>query len=240
MAKETTQKNPEVESEKTSVELQKQIEALNKQIESQKTLDASKRLEEARKQKEEQESKLMQEADIKKALHKEGVDIDDLTPSELLSIVGDAFEQAIDAKATLAIQSGDEKVSQLHDKLTKIENYLISKEASEGVRSARSKFKDFDDYKEDISKLFEQYPGISPTDAYVLAKSRKAGDVPPKSQMDSERPDNAVTRTEQFSTVKRNVDSSNDDSAVKTRRQLRELISSGVEKAIAARSSKGM
>ncbi|RLG87891.1 MAG: hypothetical protein DRO16_05585, partial [Thermoprotei archaeon] len=76
-------------------------------------------------------------------MKKEGVDIDDLTPSEILSIVGDAFEQAIDAKATLAIQASESKVKELKKELENLQNYLISKEAIDGVNRARSKYKDF-------------------------------------------------------------------------------------------------
>ena len=231
------QKSVEVDPKVT--ELQKQVELLNQQIEEQKTSDASQRLEEARQRKTEQDKKLTQEADIKKALTKEGVDIDDLTPTELLSIVGDAFEQAIDAKATLAIQQADNKYDEVKGELTKVTNYLIKKEASDGVQNARSKYKDFDDFKEDMSVLFQQYPGMNPDDAYILAKSRKAGATPPKSEVETERPTSFATRTEKIEPTGRQQEVSSEPK-LGNRRALRELINAGVEKALAAKSNKGM
>jgi len=175
-------------------------------------------------------------------LQKEDVSIDDLTNSEILNIVGDAFEQAIDAKASLAIQASEEKLQSLQGELEKITKYLLSKEASEGVQRARSKYSDFDTYKDDISKIFEQYPSISPDDAYVLAKIRKAGNTPPRHEVETERPDNFGTRREPpvRRQEKREEDSETKNIRINSRRNLRDLINEGIEKTLSNRSSKGM
>jgi hypothetical protein len=143
-------------------------------------------------------AKIKEAADIKALLtdiEGEGDDkYADLTPKEILDIVADAFETSIDAKTKLAIADNAGPMEELNKKMDSIQQYLVQKEAQTGVQEARQKFSDFDEFKDDMEAVWERYPGISVDDAYVLAKGLKAGKLPPKGVVDSEKPVSLGTR----------------------------------------------
>ncbi|KKK59537.1 hypothetical protein LCGC14_3033410, partial [marine sediment metagenome] len=60
--------------------------------------------------------------------------------------------------------------------------------ANIGVKDARSKHKDFDEHIPEITEVLNTYPGMDYNDAYLLAKSKKAGALPPRGQIDTEKP----------------------------------------------------
>jgi hypothetical protein len=62
-----------------------------------------------------------------------------------------------------------------------------------GLSEARKKFSDFDDYRQDIGGILEKYPNMDFEDAYIMAKSKRAGTVPPRSQTETERPAASAT-----------------------------------------------
>ncbi len=148
------------------------------------------------------EAKLKAEADIKKLLSNKDKDdkLEDLSNKEVLEIVADAFDTAIDANTKIAVSEMSKPLDDINSKLNNLQKYLLQKEAATGVEAAKAKFGDFDDYKEGVSKVLEMYPGIAIEDAYVLAKADKAKDVPPKGEMESEKPISLATRAENAQT----------------------------------------
>lgn len=139
--------------------------------------------------------KLKEEADVKKMLLTTEDDIDELSPKELLEIVGNATDEAMNAKGQLLIGEMEVPMAELSKKLDMIQQYLLRKEANEGVSAARSKHGDFDKYEKQIEGVFKKYPGINPEDAYILAKAEVAKDVPPTSEMETEKPISLGTRS---------------------------------------------
>jgi len=186
-------------------------------------------------QKEQELLKLQQEADIKKAFSEnKEVDLDELTNKEILDIVADAFDKSIEARTKIAIEAASKENKGIEDKLTRLEQYLLKKEAKEGIDGARRKFNDFDNYKDDIAKVFETYPGILPEDAYIIAKGRKSANVPPQKEIESEKPmslgtraDNAQKRFEER--MKK------EDSGRLNKRQFRQMLLESAEKVISSR-----
>ena len=179
---------------KTS-QLQKQIDDLTKAAEATRlAAEKGNQLSEAEKAAE-AEAKLKAEADIKKLLSEDkDVDIEDLSNKEILDIIANAFDTAIDAKAAIATEEAAKGTALLSKKLDSMRDYILQKDAVEGINAARGKFKDFDKFEEDIKGIFKVYPSMSPEDACLLAKSKKAKEVPAPEETDSERPINLGTR----------------------------------------------
>ena len=109
--------------------------------------------------------------------------------------------------------------------------------ASSGVQAARSQFKDFDDYREDIATVIEAYPGIDIAHAYILAKGIKGAQVPAKNQTDSEKPSRSATRSlEGFSGVQE--EATRKSSVVTPTRGIkgfRGILSEGIDKVLSVR-----
>jgi len=142
-------------------------------------------------------AKLKDEADIRNMLTKEtDIDVDALSNKEVLDIVATAFDSAFDAKAKMASTELSRPLEELSNKMDGIQKYLLQREAASGIDGARSKFSDFDTYKEDIGKIFDQYPGIAVEDAYILAKGHKVGDSPNQKEVETEKPTSLGTRAE--------------------------------------------
>lgn len=117
----------------------------------------------------------------------------ELNADDILDVVATAFDTAINAKMRIM----EDKMSKMADSSTaetkKLQTYLLQREAKAQVDIARTKFFDFDDYKEDIGEILKT-SGVSVEDAYILAKGRKAKEVPSKSETDSEKPTNLEHR----------------------------------------------
>lgn len=183
-------------------ELQAQLQQAKQDLEQvQNKLKEKDQLEKEAQEKAEAD-KLAAESDIRELMKAEtGVEddkaekINQLTNVQVLDVVSNAFETAIEGKAQLAMKEFGKQLVKVDERVDKIQNAVMQQVAVAGINAARGKFKDFDDYREDISKVLNQYPGIDIQDAYLLAKSHKAGDIPPKDQIDSEKPDVTMTRS---------------------------------------------
>ena len=93
----------------------------------------------------------------------------------MLSVIAEAFDTAIEARIDIASKGLDGPLQGINDKINKLSEYLLKKEAAEGVNSAKTRFPDFDTYKEDIKAVLELYPGMAVEDDYVLDKHTKIG-----------------------------------------------------------------
>lgn len=56
------------------------------------------------------------------------------------------------------------------------------------VAAARLKHEDFNDLKNDISKVFKENPGLNVEECYVIAKGRAVAGGPPKKKVSTEKP----------------------------------------------------
>ena len=192
------------EDQITPTQLQEQISNLTKLVETQKTELAQKSKSELNKAASDASAKadvdakkLQDEADIRNMLTKEtDIDVDALSNKEVLDIVATAFDSAFDAKAKMASTELSRPIEELNGKMDNIQKYLLQREAASGIEGARSKFSDFDTYKEDIGKIFDTYPGIAVEDAYILAKGHKVGDSPNQKEVETEKPASLGTRAQ--------------------------------------------
>ncbi len=114
-----------------------------------------------------------------------------MSKRQLVDIIGSAVETAMEANATKikgdiaqSLVPGSEKVNAMEKAVYAILGKL-------GVQDSRGKHEDFDDYAEAISKIMGDTPGITYERAYLVAKGEAAGKLPPKGQVDSEKPTDA-------------------------------------------------
>lgn len=184
------------EQSQVSPEIQKQLDALTKLVQSQESEKSKQQDLTAEQSKAQEASQLKAEADIKKMLSvkSDDTDYDSLSNKEILEIVASAFETSIDAKTKIATAEASKPFEELNKQIGDIRKYLLQQEAKTGIDAARSKFSDFDEYKDDIFKIFDKYPGMAPKDAYILAKGNKAAGSPSQKTVESERPVSLGTR----------------------------------------------
>ena len=196
-------------------------------------LEASQKLEQNKnKAAEDEAARLKAEADIKILLSDtDDKNYNDLSNKEVLDIVATAFDTAMEARTKLATSEIDAPLNEINKKIDSLQQYLLKKEAASGIEAARGKFKDFDDYKEDISAIFEKYPGIAVSDAYVLAKGNKVADEPPQSELETERPINLGTRASEAQDRHDKAEKNKKaDTTISSRRNFRNLLAEAVEK----------
>lgn len=145
-----------------------------------------------------QQAKLNKDADISGML--DDVNLSDagddkyenLSKRQLVDLLSGAMETALEANATKIKGDIAKTISADTKKVDNIEKTLMAILGKMGVDESRGKHSDFDEYKGEISKIMGEVPGISFERAYLLAKSEKAGELPPKNQIDAEKPDNNI------------------------------------------------
>lgn len=200
MAKEiVTKKQEPSEGEK---KLQAQIEELK--VTAQESKDALEALksETENKEKLEKEAKLRNDADIKKLFTeakeepKKESGIDDLSPSQLLNVVADGFEKVMAANAEQTKLNMEATAKASDDKLTGITSVLQGVVAKMSIDATKNAHKDFEDMRPRMIEVNKKYPGMDAEDMYLLAKSKVAGNTPPKKKVESERPDSHLTGAE--------------------------------------------
>ncbi len=139
---------------------------------------------------------LKKEADIKKMVadkSKKG-DYDDLTPTEILAVVADAVDSAMAANTSLATADIEKPMAKLNKDIADIKQYLVNTKAEKEIKQAQLEFPDFDKYKDEIMKIFAETPGITPEDAYILAKGRASKGSVIASEIETEKPDSLTSR----------------------------------------------
>ena len=97
----------------------------------------------------------------------------------------------------------DERLGPLADRIDAVENHArngVKKDINAEVATARTKFSDFDAYKDMMVQLSEELPGLAVQELYVLAKTRK-GDL------DISNPATFVEKPTQQSSTRRNTPS---------------------------------
>ena len=111
-----------------------------------------------------------------------------MSKRQMVEVIAGAVETALEASAVKIKNDIGQSAAEGNKKVDKIENAVMSILGHMGAQETRSKHDDFDDYAEDMSKIMGNVAGLSFDDAYLLAKSKRAGNVAKKSQIDSEKP----------------------------------------------------
>ena len=180
-----------------------QIQDLQKQLEEQKALDA-RRVETKKKKEEEQEAEELREAaDLKLLLNEDkgsqessrSKGVDDLSNTEVIALMSDAVQKALDATAKISANSQDEKFEQVATGMKALQGVVGSIQANLSVNQVRATHKDFDNYRDETLAILKDVPNMSIERAYKLAKLEKTEKVPDARHTETERPDNSSFET---------------------------------------------
>ena len=141
-------------------------------------------------------AKLAEDADLKSAFNiVENDKYEQLTNKEMIDIIAKAVETSMDARSKQSNQILESRVGDLSGQITKTQKAIMQVATTIDVKDTRAEHKDFDEYQKDAAIIMQDTPGISVKDAYLLAKARKVQNVPPKEELDRERPDTSVSRS---------------------------------------------
>lgn len=116
-----------------------------------------------------------------------------LSNKQMIDVICDAFDTAMTARTSQMEERVAANMSPGNERIDKIQKVLMSVIAGLGLNEARGKFQDFDTFKTDIGAVMQKYPGMNYEDAYLLAKSQKAGSTPPPNQTNAEKPGDFAT-----------------------------------------------
>ncbi len=145
-------------------------------------------------QKEKQE--LEENADFQKLLSasekKEEKGFDDLTNNELLDVIANAFNSTIDARMKTVNSGLDDKLKTIVDSGKTTKNAVLSMIAQTNVDRTINGHEDFEQFRDGTKSVMTQYPGIEIEDAYILAKAKEVAKLPPKIELETERPDSTM------------------------------------------------
>lgn len=201
-----------------------------------------------------QQEKLNKEADIAGMLG--NVDLsetgddkyENLSKRQLVDVLAGAMDTALEANATKIKGDIAKTMSADNKKVAVIEKTVMAILGKMGVDESRGKHKDFDDHKDAISKIMGEVPGISFERAYLLAKSEAAGELPPKSQIETEKPTDGGWSSQQaqggtlpnqnaLQTIADRGRESREDAAVTKSGTvgIRNIINAGLDKVMAAK-----
>lgn len=225
-------------AEEKNSQLQTQLDTITKQIAANKVAALAAKTKEEKQQQAAAAEKLLKEADIQSLLTQDKEKLEDLSNKELLDIVGEAVDTAMEANTEIATSKLARPLEELSNKINGISKFLLEKEVAGGLASARDTFPDFDKYKDDISEVFKAHPDLSPKEAYILAKAEKIDDEPPQHATDSEKPISLTTRSEAAQaaydkakkTVKIDIDTNT--TKLSSRRQFRQSLSDIADRVI--------
>ena len=186
---------------------------------------------------------LREEADLRKTLEnafstssKSKGDDEELTQRELVAVLAETMDKAATANSKLILQEVANQIKNTNGSVSELKQVMTDLLAGMSVGQAKSQFKDFDVYAQDAAKILQNTQGLSPADAYMLAKAKKASTQPDKREVESERPTDAVTMHDSDA---RNVTRENApiDQPVSSRAAWKTAMSDAIDKVIAARKT---
>ena len=225
--------------------LKSQVTHLQEQLTQKSDESSQQRLEAAAEKLKLQNEALEEEADLRKTLGTafpvgpKAVDEDgeptSLDPQQMVSIMGEAVGKAIDASTKLLEGKFDKILASRDEKIKNTETAVIRLIAGMSVKEAQESNPDFDTYREDVASILSKTDGLSPQDAYLLAKSRRASTQPDAKKIESERPHSSVSRTEDFSTPP-SREPAEDTRPRNTRRDFRDACGKAIDEMLAKRS----
>ena len=187
--KKEEQKSPEMIAIEQENKLLK--EQLNKLSSAQESLTLEKEAEKIAKE----TAALEAEADLRKTLGEEFSTVkaglregEELSADQLVAIMADAVGVSSDAQAKLILKKVEAMMGKSDAEIKRTQKLLIELAAGISMNEVRSKNTDFDDYKTEIAGIMSVTRGLSPEDAYLLAKAKRSKGQPEQQQVESERP----------------------------------------------------
>ncbi len=178
--------------------LQARETALQEQLNKSSTNEEDARLaQEAEKMRKEEEA-LKQEANIAQILNdalktetparnaEDGTE--ELSQKDLVGIMAETVGKAMEASSKLTMGEMDKKLAESNKQLTGLQKVVIDLLGSMSVENARRKHTDFDKFAEGAREVHSTHPSLSPEEAYLLHKAKKASEQPGKDKIETEKP----------------------------------------------------
>ena len=135
------------------------------------------------------------EADLKRTLGEEFSEEkrnlkagEELSNEQLIAIMGEAVGASSEAQGKLILKKVEALVGVSNAEIKKTQQLLIELAAGVSMNQIRSEHPDYDDFKTEIAGIMSTTRGLSPADAYVLAKAKKTQKQPNQQQFETERP----------------------------------------------------
>jgi hypothetical protein len=234
--------NQEKKPTPTETALMGQVKLLQEQLHKiELDRDDVKLREEAEKLKKEKDA-LMREADLRGALSdaftpdKTGkADVEDLDQKELITIMADAVGSTSAAQGKLILKRVEEMMKETNEKILGTQKALVGLMAGMSVDQARSSFRDFDDYREDIGEILKSTNGLSPEDAYLLAKSRRAKNQATQGEVETERPSGSTTVASSYQEKKISGGDEGESELTSPKKAFKDAVRIAIDKVLAAR-----
>lgn len=167
-----------------------------------------------------------------------GVDnLEELSNKELVDILASAVDESSSANMQQIVNAVEQKIRESDEKLDLTNKVLMKVLAKMDVEDTRKKFPDFDEYRQEVADVMERIPGITSEEAMILAKSKRAGSNPPAKSVETERPNQATSRSAQqladnIDQLERRDETRSARSGV---RSFRDIVNKGAEKVISSR-----
>ena len=121
----------------------------------------------------------------------EGVDLDDLTNTELVDILSGVVEKFVGETKNSADKEYAERLGLVNGKIDKTNELLLGLSADRQVRDLASQHNDFDAFKPEMSEILKKYPNMALVDVYTLAKGGKVLSSPSPHNTESEKPESS-------------------------------------------------
>lgn len=225
-----------VEMQRVMQELKGQNEELAKRLQAKE--DAEKKAQDDSKK-----QKIDNDADLAKLLKdlegsdeheqkgKKSTDLDTLSNTELVDVIVNSVDRFVNARLTQEQEGSVKVLSKSEERLKRIEGVLGHMAASQEVSRLRSVHPDFDDLREDISKLVNDTPGLTLEKAYKLAKAERLEKEPPVESTETEFPD----LSPRARVRPRDKQKDHDYSDAAGTANFRSILSAGIDRALANR-----
>ncbi len=228
------------ELQKRLDELETQNKILQQQLEQKKQAEENEALLIRQRQADEEAAKLEEEADLKNVLKTFEADkYDTLTNKEIIDVMAQTVDTALTARQKQLNQVLENRIGDLASEISKTQKAIMNVATTIDIRDVKSKHEDFDNYQKEAAIIMQDTPGISVERAYLLAKAEAAAKVPPKKELDREKPDTTVTRSAADRTAEVEERRERQRTSASERKVgiagVRDIIDAGIEKILSQR-----
>lgn len=220
--------------------LEAQVKLLQEQLQDKRRSEDDQKLQADADELQKEQAVLEEEANLRRVLGdawnaktKEAPEGQDLDQKEMISVMAEAVGKAVDANTKLILGKVDGMIKGVDGKITGTQKALVELMAMRSIEDARSEFRDFDEHKVEISEILGQTRGLSPEDAYILAKGRKASKVPDQKTAESEKPNTAPSALSRRESSSSKGDEDFDFSS--PRKVFKDALSKAIDKHLSAR-----
>ncbi len=185
---------------------------------------------------------LKEEANLRKTLAEEFTSVksglkdgEDLSNEQLIAIMAEAVGASSEAQGNLILNKVNTMMKESNVEIEKTQKLLIELAAGVSMERARGSNPDFDDYRNDVAEIMSKTRGLSPEQAFMLAKATRSSKQPDQRQIETERPGQAPTQTSSSSRDEYTRERHDDAPPRNPKTVFKDAVSAAIDKTVAAR-----